>query len=302
MKRNLLLLATVAAIGAAAIAVGAGHSSLAVACDKNATQSASAIPSCCAQKGATTEASASDVHGATMTAGNDENCPWCTPGMCRTAAAAAAAGCPAFAASNGCEAHTAAMKGTCEAHASAMTAGAGCPAHTAAMKGTCEAHGSAMTAGAGCPAHTAAMAASSGGRCAGKAAAAGSPACNKSAAMKAAAGSPCCASKTAGAAGARCEKSLQSASLQGVVDEIPYRESKRLVLAGTYACGHCSLHLTEACAPMFKTADGKVYPLMKDNRSADLRKAGATNGVQLSAQVRNINGVKYLEVKSFKTL
>lgn len=99
---------------------------------------------------------------------------------------------------------------------------------------------------------------------------------------------------------AQCQKGLDSAAIKAVSDEVPYAENKRVVLKGEYACSHCTLHATSVCAPMFKTADGKIYPLMKTARASALRKAGKS--IEISTQVRKLDGVKYLEVKSYKTL
>ncbi len=337
MKRNLVLFGIVAAFGVAAIVAGAGDASRAVACD-HATKTAAttATPSCCAQGNTATAADAKSVHSAMirsavvapgsapilniaavggMVASDDHaDCEWCTPEMCRTAEAAAAAGCPAFT-SAGCEAHTAGMSSGCSQSAgmqasgcpmsattasvesgcphAAMTSGSDCcagkaTATTASLKSTdCSAHMAAgtcaksMTA-AECSAHMAAMAAGTCGQ-----------------AMKtSAAGSSCCSSMSTASAG--CEKGADSAAIKQVSDEVPYAENKRVVLTGSYVCAHCSLHATEACAPMFKTEDGKIYPLMKTARASDLKKAGKT--VEVSTRVRRIDGVKYLEVTSYKAL
>jgi hypothetical protein len=352
MKRNLVLFGIVAAFGVAAIVAGAGDTSRAVACD-HATKTAAttATPSCCAKGNTATAADAKSVHsamirsavvapgsapimniaafGGMVASDGHADCEWCTPEMCRTAEAAAAAGCPAFTSAGNCSAaHGAAMSGGCEAHAAGMSAGcsqsagmhaSGCPmsattasvenggphaampagsdccagkatATTASVNSSdCSAHMAASTCAKSmtaseCSAHMAAMAAGTG-------------TCDQ--AMKAsAAGSSCCSSASAASAG--CEKGVESAAIKQVSDEVPYAENKRVVLTGSYVCAHCSLHATEACAPMFKTEDGKVYPLMKTSRASDLRKAGKT--VEVSTRVRKIDGVKYLEVTSYKAL
>ncbi len=107
------------------------------------------------------------------------------------------------------------------------------------------------------------------------------------------------AAKTAGAAGS-CEKS--TAVKTAAVDEVPYRESKRVVLTGTYECGHCAVGATADCSPMFKTADGKIYPLLDSSRVSSLRDDKVAKNVEIATIVKKIDGVKYLDVKSYKTL
>lgn len=112
----------------------------------------------------------------------------------------------------------------------------------------------------------------------------------------------CCSSKTASAAGSgeKCG-AVKTASLKGMVDEMPYRENKRVVLAGSYACGHCTLQKTEDCAPMLKTADGKVYPLLENNHAMGMRGSEGKN-LEVSGTVKKVDGVKFLEVKSYKVI
>jgi hypothetical protein len=134
-------------------------------------------------------------------------------------------------------------------------------------------------------------------------AATASSGCTRSAATTTAAGAggdACCKSGKAASASAACDKSKTDTAFNGTVDEIPYRENKRLVLTGVYMCGHCNLKATESCSPMFKTADGKVYPLLKNPESNDLRGADTGNGVEIASSVVKIDGIKYLEVKSYK--
>jgi hypothetical protein len=139
--------------------------------------------------------------------------------------------------------------------------------------------------------------------------AAGGEGCDKGSSASAAgygarAGASCCDSKdkTASAAGAgeKCS-SATTASLKGKVDEMPYRENKRVVLAGSYACGHCTLEKTEDCSPMLKTADGKVYPLLQNNQAKDMRAKEGKN-LEVSGTVKKVDGVKFLEVKSYKVI
>ena len=147
------------------------------------------------------------------------------------------------------------------------------------------------------------VAAGSGSCCESKSAgaAAGASTCDKAAAMHTAgAGKSCDATaKTAGTAG-QCEKSTKTAA--AAVDAIPYREDKRLVLTGMYECGHCELGATADCSPMFKTADGKVYPLWNSDRVSALRNDKTTKNVEIATVVKKVDGVKYLDVKSYKTL
>lgn len=122
---------------------------------------------------------------------------------------------------------------------------------------------------------------------------------SKSASAAMAAGSCDKSAKTAGTA-ASCDKSTKTAA--AAVDAIPYRESKRLVLTGTYECGHCGIGATAECAPMFKTADGKVYPLWNSEHVSTLRNDKAAKTVEIATLVKKVDGVKYLDVKSYKAL
>ena len=125
--------------------------------------------------------------------------------------------------------------------------------------------------------------------------------CEKSTAMAAGAGS-CCDSKSAKSAAIEGCDQAETASLKGAVDTLPYGENRRVVLAGTYECGHCGLNLTDECAPMLKTADGKVYPLMDNARVEAMRAAKCANGVEVSGLVRKVGGVKFIDVKSYRAL
>jgi hypothetical protein len=269
----MLLWGTVAAFGVATIVAGAGDAGRAIACDKKTSQSAAATRSCDAKSTLTT-ADAGHVHDAVIRSAV------VAPGVAPVLNLAGLGGAVTAGDGDGCAWCPAGKCTTAEAAAGK----AGCPVFASTAK--CGAVKAVATAaGSGCRATSAAAAAS----------------CDKSAVKTAGAGSSCCASKTAHAAA--CEKKqLQSAAIKDGVDEIPYRENKRLVLTGNYACAHCALEITEACAPMFKTADGKVYPLMKSARATELRKAGAKNAVEVSVRVRKIEGVKYLDVKSFKSI
>lgn len=124
-----------------------------------------------------------------------------------------------------------------------------------------------------------------------------------SATMAMAGGEGCGAKATTTAAHGEesCCAATKTASLKGLVDEMPYKENKKVTLAGAYACGHCTLAKTEDCSPMFKTADGKVYPLFKNARSSALKDMEGKN-IQVSGSVKKVDGVKYLEVKSYKVI
>jgi hypothetical protein len=107
----------------------------------------------------------------------------------------------------------------------------------------------------------------------------------------------CCVDKKAAAARTSAVKSLASS--------MSWHESKRLVLTGEYVCGKCSLSKLDFCQGFIKTSDGKLYPLVKNNRVEAMKKAAhASDPVKFEAvtKVRLLNGVKYLEVENFKTL
>jgi hypothetical protein len=53
---------------------------------------------------------------------------------------------------------------------------------------------------------------------------------------------------------------------------------------------------------MFKTADGKVYPLWNSDRVANLRSDKAAKNVEIATVVKKVDGVKYLDLKSYKVL
>jgi len=168
---------------------------------------------------------------------------------------------------------------------------------TASLSGQCSrsaAHTADMTTAAGCD-HA-------------QATTAGASSCEKGAATTTAMGGEgCCKSGEAKSASAEacketCEAAKTASAFNGAVDELPYAENKRVVLAGAYVCGHCNLHATEGCSPMFKTADGKVYPLIRNPEADKLRAANTGNGVEIASTVKKLDGIKYLEVKSYKSL
>lgn len=201
-------------------------------------------------------------------------------------------------------ASAASIRGAKAKNVSSCTKGA---AVTASMNSGCARSAAVQTAAAGCD-KSANTAVAAGSSCAkGTAVAAGSS-CEKGTAV-AAGGDGCCKSGTATAAGSKeackevCDETKTATAIKaGTVNELPYRENKRVVLTGAYVCGHCTLHVTDGCSPMFKTADGKVYPLIKNNESSSLRKADTGKGVEIASSVKKIDGVKYLEVKSYKAL
>jgi hypothetical protein len=298
MTRKVLVLATVTLFGVSAVLAGAASSAL--ACDDNAkTKTASATPSCCAKDGAkTASVDAKKVHnsaiksavvapgaapilniaafGGMLAAGSNADCDWC-PG-------ASASACATKMSSAEC----AAMKGTAVQTASydgaiaAPTHKSGCEgaATTASLNTTQSAASMTMAAGGeGCTANKTANAGAKHGE------------------------AGCCESnKTASAAGAKGDcTATKTASLKGKVDEMPYRENKRVVLAGAYACGHCSLEKTADCSPMLKTADGKVYPLLENNQAKQMKAAEGKN-LEVSGTVKKVDGVKFLDVKSYKVM
>ena len=188
------------------------------------------------------------------------------------------AGHPAIDAHSSCSgaAKTASTEG-CTAHMAKVASTEGCTAHMSTVAAGSEGHAAVMMAGGdGC--------AKAGNANAG----------NKEAG--------CCDSKTASAAGSgeKCG-SGNTASLKGKVDDLSYREGKRIVMAGSYACGHCTLQKTEDCSPMFKTADGKVYPLLQNNHAKEMRGSEGKN-LEVSGTVKKVDGVKFIEVKSYKVL
>ena len=85
--------------------------------------------------------------------------------------------------------------------------------------------------------------------------------------------------------------------MKEIVDELPYREAKRVVLTGSVACGKCSYNLTESCAPLLKTSDGKVYPLIKSDFVKQMRHSSAAE-FKVSSRVRKMGGLSYLDIQA----
>lgn len=309
MTRKLWVFATAALFSATAVMAGLSHTRNAAACDKTSKSAAASTSSCCAKDGAKTASTdAKKVHNSmiksavvapgaapilnvaafagALGSGNSSDCDWCPdcPEM-------SAAGCANKMSAEECER---AMAAGCPAMKGAATTASyeGCPhAATASVAST----------NGGCS-HATASVASGNGECshASVAMAAGSGC--QSGAVKTAAGSSCCKGEATSTA-AKNEKcsTAKTASLKDVVDDLPYAENRRISLAGAYACGHCTLGKTDACAPMLKTADGQVYPLLRTNQAKKLHSVEGKN-IEVTGNVKRINGVKYLDVKSYKVI
>ncbi len=268
MTRKMVVLGTIAAFGLSAALVGAGD---AFACDKS-TKTASA-------KAASTKVAST--------------------GSCTKDAAQASAVSASACTKDAAAATTTASASCCAKATKTTTAG---DVHKAMIK-------SAMVAPGASPIiNTAAFAANLQGstvsvedccKSANASAAMAGGSCDKGAAVHTAGAGKSCgsAAQTAGAEG--CDKSTKTAA---AVDVVPYRENKRLVLTGSYECGHCGIGATAECSPMFKTADGKVYPLWNSERVSNLREAETAKNVEISTVVKKVDGVKYLDVKSYKSL
>jgi hypothetical protein len=337
MTRKLWVLGIAAVVGVSLAIAGVSNTLRASACDES-NKSASATPSCCAQGAKTASADAKNVHNnmiksavvapgaapilnvaafAGMQAGSHgaSGCEWCP----RSASMAAA--CGANMSASDCAAHMSASD--CSAHMGQQAGAEKCPfmqgnkAATADMKGGCphaanasvasveqgSCGGSSMTAAhEGCTGSMATTA-SAGHECSQSAATmAAHDGCNGAVkTASAAGGESCCGGKNASSASkAECSE-MKTASLKGIVDDMPYKENKRVTLAGSYACGHCTLAKTEDCTPMLKTADGKIYPLLKNSHASELRDSEGKN-IEVSGTVKKVDGVKYLEIKSYKVL
>jgi len=299
MTRKLWVLGIAAVVGASLAVAGVTNTLKASACDES-NKTASATHSCCAKETKTASTDAKHIHNSMiksavvapgaapilniaafggMLAGSTDvsGCEWCSH------AQMAAAGCAAHMSAADCAAHM--SSSDCAAHMSAANA-------SATVASTEHAGcGASMAAHDGCTGATASVAMSC---CGGEAAAAKT-------AM--AGGAGCSGDKQASTAmhEDKCCAATKTASLKGLVDEMPYKENKRVTLAGAYACGHCDLAKTEDCSPMLKTADGKIYPLLQNARASEIKDAEGKN-IQVSGTVKKVDGVKFLEVKSFKVL
>ena len=78
--------------------------------------------------------------------------------------------------------------------------------------------------------------------------------------------------------------------------------SKKVVLTGNALCEHCDLEWNDSCNTAFKTADGKVYRLLKNDVTEKMRKAEAEKGFEITTRVVDVDGEKYLELQNFKAL
>jgi len=221
---------------------------------------------------------------------------------CCSAAAAKTAS--AKKAASGKVASTKTSKASCSASAAKTASASGCTKDTAA-------NASVKTASTGscCSSAASAKTASAAGcdKNASAASVAGHSGCDKSASAAHASANGCDKSNAASVASNDCKAknaeftAKEKAALLEVVDALPYRDAKRLVLAGSMECGKCSYKAVDHCAPLFKTADGKVYPLMNTELVKKMRN-GEASEYEVSTRVRNLDGIKYLEVKAFKAL
>jgi hypothetical protein len=325
MIRKMWVLATVTLFGVSAVLAGnaaaCGDDKAKTAAKTSATTTTTAAHSCCARDGAkTASVDAKKVHnsmiksaivapgaapilnvaafGGALAAAGAHDCNWC-PGMTTASTQMTDAECAAMK-----SAHVASSSG-CGAAKTASVASSGCAAKQSAITTASLQSEGAIAAPAshsGCNQSTVTTAGVNGGS---MTMAAGGDGCS-SKATTANAGSKdaggCCEGKTASTASADKCSTVKTASLKGLVDDMPYRENKRVVLAGaTYACGHCSLEKTSDCSPMLKTADGKVYPLVRNNNATAMRGSDGKN-LEVSGTVKKVDGVKYLEVKSYKVM
>lgn len=176
-----------------------------------------------------------------------------------------------------------ASRAACSKVAAAKVASAGCCAEktaaaaTVAARSSCSSKASYAVAGVGCSAKASSVACRDGA----KADVAGY-------------------SKT-GAERAEDAKA-HAENLKAIVDEVPKMERSRVVVVGSVACGHCTYEKTAGCAPLIKTTDGKVYPLLPGQLVDKMKQTSAPNGLRVTTNVKKVDGVKYLHVKSFKAL
>ena len=86
---------------------------------------------------------------------------------------------------------------------------------------------------------------------------------------------------------------------------MPWHESKRIVLTGSYVCGKCSLSKLDFCQGFLKTSEGSLFPLMTGLQVNKMKMAAHSKdakGFEVVSKVRIINGVKYLQVLNFTNL
>ncbi len=111
----------------------------------------------------------------------------------------------------------------------------------------------------------------------------------------------CKSSGKAAVAGYSKKAENDNAALKELVDEIPLANNKRLVVTGAMECGKCTAKTTASCAPLFKTTDGKTYPLWKSSMVKNMQKDSASE-YEVSTRVKKVNGIKYLDVVAYKTM
>lgn len=296
MTRKLWVLGIVAILGASLALAGMSNTLKASACDES-NKTASATHSCCAKDAKTASVDANHVHNSAIKSavvapgaapilniaafagmvagGNVSGCEWCSTAMMSSA---------------DCAAHMSSSE--CAAHMSAKTASAsGCPYASSATVASTEHAGCSMS-----------MKTAAHEGCTGSMTTASASGCDeKNVKTASAGGAGCCGEKSASTASKEECSEAKTASLKGLVDEMPYRENKRVTLAGAYACGHCDLAKTADCSPMIKTTDGKVYPLLKNSLASALKDAEGKS-IEVSGTVKKLDGVKFLDVKSYKVL
>jgi hypothetical protein len=109
----------------------------------------------------------------------------------------------------------------------------------------------------------------------------------------------CCASSQCKTAQKQNEEAIRKISA-----DLPYHESKRLVMTGEYVCGKCDLSKMESCQGFLKTAQGDLYPLLKGAKTKMMGKLAHTdtNTFEIVGRVKVLDGVKYIEVTSVTVL
>lgn len=112
-----------------------------------------------------------------------------------------------------------------------------------------------------------------------------------------------CAGKCSSTCCADAKRAAHTSAVKKVVDNIPYREAKRLVVTGEVMCGKCAkIGEMVKCQPMVKTNDGKIYPLVKNGVVKKLRACHSDSQYKISGRVKKIQGVRYLDVTSVKVM
>jgi hypothetical protein len=94
-------------------------------------------------------------------------------------------------------------------------------------------------------------------------------------------------------------KAKHVSAIKAVVTDLPYNESKRLVLRGKYVCGKCQLQKFEKCQAMFKTESGELYPLISNGKVMKMKKMKSSDGYQITTRIKRIDGIKHLQVINF---